>query len=288
MDSSQGLEILQPLFIDRSGASAGSGEAIIAVVKPGMSPNVPPFTLAIESSTTTCDVALFRDGGFVRNIETSRGMRCASLMTQNIADLLQDAGIGPRDLSLIGVSIGPGSFTGLRIGCVVAKTLAYALAIDLVAVPTHKAIARRYLESLLPKSAPTSNDGSSLIGGIHVVTDGQRRQLFTSSWSQSSDALLPGDSVTTSITEAATFSAVVDANDRVTGAGIRLLRPTGMIDEQQFAPEEVWTPTADSVGRLAILDWQAGFRADPWALKPFYLRPSAAEENAEDVGPAAR
>jgi tRNA threonylcarbamoyl adenosine modification protein YeaZ len=55
--------------------------------------------------------------------------------------LLRDCGLTPRSLTHVAVGIGPGSYTGLRVGLTAAKTLAYALGCSLVAVPTFAAVA---------------------------------------------------------------------------------------------------------------------------------------------------
>lgn len=81
--------------------------------------------------------------------------------------LIRDCGLTPRGLTHVAVGIGPGSYTGLRVGLTAAKTLAYALGCSLVAVPTFAAIAA---------DVPGTVDviGDALQGTIYVqrFTDG--------------------------------------------------------------------------------------------------------------------
>ena len=97
--------------------------------------------LGLETSTAVCSVGVSRDSalGVERSLRESH-IHSEELLTL-IQEVLHDAGIGIQDLDAIAVSIGPGSFTGLRIGLSTAKGLSYALDKPIVAVPTFEAIA---------------------------------------------------------------------------------------------------------------------------------------------------
>ena len=94
--------------------------------------------LNIDTSTDVCSVALTFDGMVLKHIEDFQGRNHASLLSgfiKECLDHLKDKGIR---LEAISVSIGPGSYTGLRIGLSEAKGLAYALGIPLIGVSTLK------------------------------------------------------------------------------------------------------------------------------------------------------
>ncbi|MDE6655109.1 MAG: tRNA (adenosine(37)-N6)-threonylcarbamoyltransferase complex dimerization subunit type 1 TsaB [Muribaculaceae bacterium] len=94
--------------------------------------------LNIDTSTDVCSVALTFDGMVLKHIENFQGRNHASLLSgfiKECLDHLKDKGIR---LEAISVSIGPGSYTGLRIGLSEAKGLAYALGIPLIGVSTLK------------------------------------------------------------------------------------------------------------------------------------------------------
>jgi tRNA threonylcarbamoyladenosine biosynthesis protein TsaB len=98
--------------------------------------------LGIESATAVCAAAVV-SGGSVRSGRSIEGKHLHAEHLMSIIDRsLRDAGIGVRDLDAIAVSIGPGSFTGLRIGLSVAKGLACAAGKPVVPVPTLTSIAR--------------------------------------------------------------------------------------------------------------------------------------------------
>ncbi len=92
--------------------------------------------LAIDTSTKFSGIALF-DGEKILAEENwlSRESHTLQLMPR-IVRMMETQNLKPADLKVIGVALGPGSFTGLRIGLAVAKGLAFSLGIDLVGIPT--------------------------------------------------------------------------------------------------------------------------------------------------------
>ena len=97
--------------------------------------------LAIDTSTRVSSVALVEDGRVVAELNQDTRLTHSERLMPQIKQLLDIAEKTTRDLSAIAVSIGPGSFTGLRIGMATAKTMAYALGIPVVGVPTLDALA---------------------------------------------------------------------------------------------------------------------------------------------------
>lgn len=100
-----------------------------------------PDILAIETATAWCSAALITDmGTFVR--ESNEPNAHSRELAVFIEELFREAGIDPSALRAVAVSMGPGSYTGLRIGVSTAKGLCYALDIPLIAVSTLQAMAR--------------------------------------------------------------------------------------------------------------------------------------------------
>ena len=104
-----------------------------------------PLILHIETATLTCSVALSENGELLNRIEKTERNIHAAVLTVFIQDLLAEAGKKMQDLAAVAVSMGPGSYTGLRIGVSTAKGLCYALDIPLIAVNTLHAMASGFI-----------------------------------------------------------------------------------------------------------------------------------------------
>jgi len=98
--------------------------------------------LAIDTSGSIASIALGNEEGLVAEYHFAHDMDLLRRLTPAIERIISDAGLVPSDLTGIVTSLGPGSFTGLRIGVTAAKTLAWSIGISLVGVSTLEAIAR--------------------------------------------------------------------------------------------------------------------------------------------------
>jgi tRNA threonylcarbamoyladenosine biosynthesis protein TsaB len=106
--------------------------------------------LAIDTATRTASIALYdATGVHAETTWRSRENHTVELMAQ-VTCLLELAHIAKEDLQAIGVALGPGSFTGLRVGMSVAKGLAFARQIPLLAIPTLDASAHAHAHQPLP------------------------------------------------------------------------------------------------------------------------------------------
>src|SRR3954469_5709785 len=95
-----------------------------------------PRALAIETSGRIGSVALIDENGAIEEREFPHGLQHAAGLIPLIDQLSSQRGWSPAQLEHVYISAGPGSFTGLRIGITLAKTLAFATGAKLVAVPT--------------------------------------------------------------------------------------------------------------------------------------------------------
>ena len=94
------------------------------------------LTLAFDTATDVATVALLRDG----EVLGERRSRAVSVLA-DADELLRSAGIGPADVGLLAVGVGPGSFTGVRIGLAAARGLGLALDLPVAGVSTLEALA---------------------------------------------------------------------------------------------------------------------------------------------------
>ena len=111
--------------------------------------------LAFDTATDVATVALVRDG----DVLGERVSRAARVL-KDAEELLREAGLGSEDVEAIVVGTGPGSYTGLRMGLVTARTLAVSLGVPVAGVSTLAAL------------------GAGLPGAVPVV-DAKRREVFT-------------------------------------------------------------------------------------------------------------
>src|SRR5262245_29331387 len=107
-----------------------------------------PRFLILETSGRVGQVALARGAMLLRGRRLDAARRHARGLAPAVAELLQDEGWRPRDLDAVLVSRGPGSYTGLRVGVMSAKALAYATGCRLLAVETFAAITRQSPEAV--------------------------------------------------------------------------------------------------------------------------------------------
>lgn len=229
------------------------------------------LTLGVETSGSAGAVALRRNGTTVESVWLpSAGQRHAQSLASEIDALLRRTGVSPRQLELVAVSIGPGSFTGLRVGVVFAKTLAYAIGCRLTAVDTFQAIA-----SACPADIPE----------VFVVGDAQRGDLFVGRYARDivSRVFVRCEEIT--IESVAAFCQRLNRRAdhgklcSVTGPGVGLVQSRAPTLAHWLGPE-FHHPRAEVVAALGEQRALAGGFSDPWLLEPFYLRRSAAEEKS--------
>lgn len=236
---------------------------------------MPSVTLGIETSGRTGRIALRIGGEDVDERELSQaGRRHAQTLLSEIRDLLHDHKLKPSEIDFAAASHGPGSFTGLRVGVVCAKTLAWATGCQLAMVDTLLAIAA---------------ESPSDIQRVQVVSDAQRDELFLGRYVALNGREPEREPVwqregTIEIVEVETWargllSKAHDRNFAIVGPALQ--------KAAEFLPQEIrqldrshGEPAAATIARIAE-SLETGQLAAPMSAEPFYLRKSAAEEKRE-------
>jgi tRNA threonylcarbamoyladenosine biosynthesis protein TsaB len=119
--------------------------------------------LAFDTSSAAVTVALATPTGkIVASSTTVDALRHGELLAPAIAAALESAGVTPRDLTGIAVGVGPGPFTGLRVGLVTARTMGEILGIEVSGVCSLDILARQ----------------SSLSLPVAVATDARRKEIY--------------------------------------------------------------------------------------------------------------
>lgn len=103
--------------------------------------------LALETSGARLSAALWGPAGLLDEAPLDPGARHGSALAPTAEALLKKAGLRVRDLGAVAVSLGPGSWTGLRIGLAAAKAMAWGAGLDLVGVPSLEALALTALKA---------------------------------------------------------------------------------------------------------------------------------------------
>jgi len=92
------------------------------------------LTLSIDTSTNILSLALVQDGGVLVCFDEPTKNNQSAILMPRIETLLKSKDFGATDLTSIAVAIGPGSYTGIRVGVTAAKSLGYALSIPVAGV----------------------------------------------------------------------------------------------------------------------------------------------------------
>lgn len=217
--------------------------------------------LAIETVGFTGSIALADGEHLVAQQVLPTDRRMAQTLAPAIAELLAAHEWNAREIELVAVATGPGSFTGLRCGVTTAKVLAYAAKAEVVGVDSLATIA---------EGAPAD------CNELHTVLDAQRRQLFAATFRRDEHGLMQR-ATDTQIIDIERWLAALRPGQVVAGPVLEKLAarlPEGV----RTLPPESWLPRAAGVASLAWRRYQLGQRDSLWQLVPNYVRASAAEE----------
>ena len=224
-----------------------------------MSPSA-PRVLILETSGRVGQIALAQ-GEEVHSRRLDEARRHARDLVPAVADLLTIRGWQPKEVQAVLVSRGPGSYTGLRVGIMSAKTFAYVTSCPLLAIDTFAAIAGQ---------APVE------ASRVDVIADAQQEKVYVQSFVRSGPDQWAAASALR-ILKLADWLAERLADAWVTGPGLRAYG-SRLPASASLAPAESWDPRPESLLRVGLARYRAGERDDLWTLEPLYLRPSSAEE----------
>ncbi len=216
----------------------------------------------MDTATSACSVALWQDGAIThhRFVAMVRGQ--AEALAPMIADVLDEADVSAHALDLLAVTVGPGAFTGLRIGLATARAMSLAADVPCLGLTTTEVIAHAMDDASLP-------DGSLL-----VALDSKRSDIYVQTFSCDRLALRDAQAI-----EPATLGPWLKGTPgpiRIIGDAAGLahsaLQETGVSAIQL---EGVDVPDAAVMAALAAKRWSP---KDPTpAPTPLYLRPADAK-----------
>jgi len=223
--------------------------------------------LAFDCSSPAGSVAVLEGTQLLTNLALDPAKRAAVTLAPAIEAALKQAERAAGAVDLIATTVGPGSFTGLRVGLTMAKTFAYALKCEVIGLNTLDVLANQAAGGGLVREG----------GLLHAVLDAQRKEFFAARYqacaAQPPKRLDEGDT----ILPMQTWLESLRAGDVVTGSGLVRCRetlPPGVI----VAPEFLHQPDAVTIGCMAHREYEAGRRDNLWTIAPLYIRSSYADE----------
>jgi len=229
--------------------------------------------LAIETSGRTGSVAIALGEQMLSEAHFSGPMRHSAEIFPAVHKLLVRFSRKPKEIEHIYISVGPGSFTGLRIAVALAKTMNLANAAKIIAVDTLDVIAANATDYIKEEKVKDLNK-------IATILDAKRGQFFIAVY-QNEQGQCPQDtlrwkkSMPDCLMTAGQFIENCGGKSRpvwLLGEGLVYHKDKFKADGIRFLDEKYWNPRAEKVYKLGWEKALAGQFADPLTLQPTYLR----------------
>ena len=211
------------------------------------------IVLGIESATARAGVAIGTADGVVASAEVTRGPRHAEILVPAVKFVCEQAGIALGEVGAIAVDIGPGLFTGLRVGIATANGLAQALGLPMIGVSSLDLLAHQMRHAGSDIVAVIDARRSEVYAARYGVTDRELKRVMDPT------VLPPAD-----------LMAQLEGADDVLIVGDTLAEHGAVFALPSAATLVEIAPTCNPV--------------DPSAIAPLYLRKSDAELNADRRG----
>ncbi len=211
--------------------------------------------LNIETSISTASICLKNDSGLEDLLKNENQKDHAGWLHEAIDVLLKKNNYSPADLKAVAVSIGPGSYTGLRVGLASAKGFCYALNIPLIAISTLKMMA----------FAVKDEEPDATL--ICPMIDARRMEVFTAGY----DQLLVEKIAPRSAIVDENFEQLFGSNEKIIfcGNGSKKLQNHGVIASSTFSET---IADASHLAKLAKICFRHNEFADLAYTEPLYIK----------------
>lgn len=224
--------------------------------------------LSLDTATRHSGLALYDGQQIVAELNWHSVDAQTTELLPRLEQVMGWGGVRPADLAAIAVSLGPGSFSGLRVALSLAKGMALAHGLPLIGVPTLDATAYPHLGDDDPVCAVVQAGRGRVLWSIYQPdppADGGRA-IELGRWR--------GHCTATALTDHDGLAAAIDRRTRLVGEltpDLRALLASKAGNLAELAGPAVAARRAGYVAELAWLRWQAGQVDDPAALSPIYL-----------------
>jgi tRNA threonylcarbamoyladenosine biosynthesis protein TsaB len=204
--------------------------------------------LAFDTATPFVSVALHNGEDVAVELRSDRPMKHGEQLAPLIEQALRQAGITRQDLTAIGVGVGPGPFTGLRVGLMTARTLAYVLEIPVYGVCS--------LDVLAVEAVDT---GAVTAGEFLVATDARRKEVYVARYDER------GTRLTGPVVDK---PAALATDGPVVGEGAALYPEAFPHGTGPAAPSAGWLARVVTDRRAELLDPEPLYLRRPDAVAP--------------------
>ena len=226
--------------------------------------------LALETSAKSVSAAVVENGAVLASAYQNIGLTHSVTLMPLIDSMLKNAGLTARDMGLIAVAAGPGSFTGVRIGMACAKGFAWGHQLPLYGVSTLEAMVR----------------GAACADGCYCACmDARKGQIYNALFDWTAGTLLRRtEDRAIAISELSQELQTISGPVYLIGDGAKLVFDT-LKDENlplQLLPEHLRQQRASGVALAAMEKIAANETGDAAALTPNYLRQAQAERTRQN------
>ncbi len=218
--------------------------------------------LTVDTSTSTCSVALTIDGRLAAESLFDTERTLSERLLASVDVVLRDSGVCLDDLDGYGVALGPGSFTGVRIGVSTVKGLSLATGKPVTGFSSLSMLAMNFPACSLP---------------VCTLFDARKKEVYAALYRCGA---LPEQVIADCVIPPERFLASIEGPALFAGNGA--LKYRGLIEETLgeravFAPDHCHQPRAAAGAVLALETFRAGALLPLPSLNPTYIRPSEAE-----------
>ncbi|MDR2172039.1 MAG: tRNA (adenosine(37)-N6)-threonylcarbamoyltransferase complex dimerization subunit type 1 TsaB [Planctomycetaceae bacterium] len=217
--------------------------------------------LSIETVDKSGSVALYSGGVLLERI-LPLSQRSAQSLVPAMDGLLGEFKLLPKDIDKVVVIVGPGSFTGLRVGIITARMFSYVVGAEIIGLTSFETVAYRIFLS-------------GLFGLYSIGVDAQRGEVVVQDWRVDVGGCFQlSETLMTSV--GGWWDHLLGSGQNFVAAGPALWRygekrPASV----KIVDENLFDPRAGAAAKLAEKRKQT---SDVWTIKPIYSRPSAADE----------
>lgn len=226
-----------------------------------------PLLLCVDNSTMYGSVAIVSDSGCINEHTLISSVTHSKRLLAEIDTIMQECELKWDDLDGLAICLGPGSFTGLRIGLTTIKGICMATGLPLMGVSSLEALASQFPYCALP---------------ICPILDARKQEVYAALYQTKTGKLLTDlkpvvigiKQLLTTITKPTLFI----------GDGVNVYKETitkHLEDHAFFGPPQLIFPRAAAIGTLALNQFKNKQFLDQASASPFYIRASDAEINLQ-------